>query len=105
MQFETINVGSSRGGHYHYPEDAFESFYILKGNCNLIICDINKDICEVYTIKRGITYKVPGMIAHKAVNTSAYRKVEMVVAKPFNFVIINRTQLFDMQWTDDLEVD
>ena len=101
MQFETIKVGASRGGHYHYPENAFESFYVLKGSCSLIICDINKVICEIYSIEKGITYSVPGMIAHKAVNTSA-EQVEMLVAKPFNFEIVNRTTLFDMKWTDEL---
>ena len=83
-------------------ENAFESFYVLKGSCSLIICDINKVICEIYSIEKGITYSVPGMIAHKAVNTSA-EQVEMLVAKPFNFEIVNRTTLFDMKWTDELE--
>lgn len=40
MQFETINAGASRGGHYHYPENACERFYLLKGNFDLIVCDI-----------------------------------------------------------------
>ena len=102
MQFETINVGASRGGHYHYPENAFERFYVLKGSCDLIICDPDKTICEVYSIKKGITYSVPGMIAHKAINTSDKCKVEMLVAKPFNFEIVNRTTLIDMKWTDKI---
>jgi len=103
MQFETIKVGATRGGHYHYPENAFESFYVIKGYCDLIVCNIDQTICEVYSIERGITYSVPGMIAHKAVNTSNECEVEMLVAKPFNFEIINRTKLFDMEWTHEIK--
>lgn len=108
-QFETINPGFSRGGHYHYtfrqmfgPDSAIESFYLLKGSFDLVVCDLAKTICEVYNIKEGVTYHCPGMIAHKAITTSQ-EQAEMVVAKPFNFEIINRTTMFDMEWTKDLK--
>ena len=103
MQFETIAIGTSRGGHYHYPEDAYESFFVLEGHCDLIVCDLQKEVCEVYAAEHGLTYRVPGMIAHKATNTSPDTEVKMVVAKPFNFKIINRTEMFDMSWTEELE--
>ena len=102
-QFETINPGFSRGGHYHYPETARESFYLLKGGFDLVVCDLEKTICEVYNILEGVTYHCPGMIAHKAITTSK-EQAEMVVAKPFNFDIINRTTMFDMEWTKDLKI-
>ena len=103
MQFETINVGAKRGGHYHFPESAAESFYIIKGDCDLIVCDLDRTICEVYSLESEITYTVPGMIVHQAVNMSNENEVEMVVAKPFNFEIVNRTTMFDMSWTNEIK--
>jgi len=102
MQYETIKLGASRGAHYHYPEDAEESFYVIDGDCRLIVCDINQTICEIYDIEKGKTYTVPGMILHKAVNTSKESEVKMVVAKPFNFKVVNRTIKIDMSWTEKL---
>lgn len=105
MQFETIKIEASRGAHYHYPESAYESFYLLKGRCALAICNLRSmpnRICEVYHIEKGITYSVPGMIPHRAINLSDEEEVEIMVAKPFNYRIINRTELVDMSWVDEV---
>lgn len=101
VQFETIDFRRFRGSHYHSPESAVESFYVLRGHGVLLMCDLRRSTWEMYSLLRGITYTVPGLIAHKAFNVSHLLEsrdtLELVVAKPFNYKIANFTDMLDME--------
>lgn len=98
IQFESISSGSTRGDHYHYPSFAAEEFFIISGNAVLIVSDIDRKFIEIYNLKKGTTYFVPGLVAHKVQNISQVlgndEEVILVISKHYNYHIKNLQKVF-----------